>query len=86
MEPVLFIAGLTALHLAIVALLDAFGSTKPWPRKLGWSVVILGLPLIGAILYYRRAAPARRTVTPKAARAARRRRRGAHPSRTSEVP
>jgi hypothetical protein len=55
MEPIILIAGLTALHLALVALMDVLGSKKPRFLKLGWSAVIVGLPLIGAILYYLRA-------------------------------
>lgn len=53
MEPVLFIAGLIALQLAAIALIDVLTSSRPWTRKLGWSLAILGMPLIGAIAYYR---------------------------------
>jgi hypothetical protein len=55
MEPLLLIAGLTALHLAVFALIDGLGSSKPWPWKLGWGLVILGAPLIGPALYFLRA-------------------------------
>ena len=55
MEPVLFIAALTALHLAVLALIDVLSGTRPWPGKLGWVLVILLLPLVGAGIYYLRA-------------------------------
>jgi hypothetical protein len=55
MEPLLLIVGLTALHLAILALIDGLGRPKPWPWKLGWRVVIMGAPLIGPALYFLRA-------------------------------
>ncbi|HEX6110979.1 MAG TPA: PLDc N-terminal domain-containing protein [Geminicoccaceae bacterium] len=69
MEPILFIAGLTALHLAVVALIDVLASSRPWRRKLGWGLVLLVLPLAGPVLYYRRGerrperAPPRRAPT-----------------------
>ena len=55
MEPLLLITGATALNIALVALMDVLGRKVPRRRKLAWSAVILGLPLIGAILYYMRA-------------------------------
>lgn len=55
MEPVLFIAALTALHVAAMALIDVLSGTKSWLVKLGWGFVIVCLPLIGAIIYYLRA-------------------------------
>ena len=55
MEPLLLIVGLTALHLAVFALIDGLGSSRPWPWKLGWGVVIIGAPLIGPVLYFLRA-------------------------------
>lgn len=69
MEPVLIIAGATALNIALVALVDVLGSKADRLQKLGWGAVVLGLPLIGAILYYMRAErrpgrPARRSRSP----------------------
>lgn len=55
MEPLLLIVGMTALHLAVFALIDGLGGSKPWPWKLGWGVVIIGAPLIGPALYFLRA-------------------------------
>ena len=69
MEPILVIAGLTALHLAVVALIDVLSSSRPWRRKAGWVLVLLVLPLAGPVLYYRRGerwperAPPRRAPT-----------------------
>lgn len=64
MEPVLFIAALTALHVAVMALIDVLTGAKTRLAKLGWGLVILCLPLIGAIIYYLRAGkgPKRRPV------------------------
>lgn len=70
MNAFLFIVGATALNIALVALMDVLVSKMPWRRKLGWSALILGLPLIGAVLYYLRGEP------PPARQARARRRRG----------
>lgn len=37
MQPVLFIAALTALHVAVTALIDVLSSAKTWPGKLAWT-------------------------------------------------
>lgn len=62
-EALVIIAALTAISLAGTALLDLLGSQVSWRRKAIWTVLIVGLPLVGAVLYYRRAPPERSNAT-----------------------
>ena len=55
-EALVLIITLTAISLATIALIDALTGPMSWRRKVGWSLLVLSLPLIGAILYYRRGA------------------------------
>lgn len=65
MEPILFIAAMTALNLAVMAVLDVSTGAKPRLARLGWVLVILFLPLIGAIIYYLRAGKQPKCSTPR---------------------
>jgi Phospholipase_D-nuclease N-terminal len=56
MEAVLLVAALTAISMAMIALFDLLTGPMSWWRKVGWSLLVLSLPLIGPILYYRRGA------------------------------
>jgi hypothetical protein len=60
MEPFLFVALLSALSMAATALFDLLVGPLPWPRKAGWAIIILALPLLGPILYHLRAPPRQR--------------------------
>jgi Phospholipase_D-nuclease N-terminal len=55
-EALVLIITLTAISLATIALFDALTGPMSWRRKLGWCLLVLSLPLIGPILYYRRGA------------------------------
>lgn len=60
MEPVLILLVLLAVNLAGVALLDLLTGRAPWARKARWGAVVLGLPVVGPLLYFLRAAEGRR--------------------------
>ena len=62
MEPVLILLVLLAVNLAGVALLDLLTGRAPWARKARWGAVVLGLPVVGPVLYFLRAAEGRRRV------------------------
>ena len=51
-EASLLITTLTAISLAMIALFDALTGPMSWRRKVGWSLLVVILPLIGPILYY----------------------------------
>jgi hypothetical protein len=52
MEAVLLLAGLTSINLAAIVLLDLLTGPTSWGRKAGWAVLVIGLPLVGAVLCY----------------------------------
>ena len=54
MEAVLLVAALTAISMAMIALFDLLTGPMSWWRKVVWSLLVLSLPLVGPILYYRR--------------------------------
>jgi Phospholipase_D-nuclease N-terminal len=54
MEAVLLVAALTAISMAMIALHDLLTGPMSWWRKVVWSLLVLSLPLVGPILYYRR--------------------------------
>ena len=57
MEPVLLLLVLLAVTLAGVALLDVLtGREASWGHKAGWALLVLGLPVVGPLLYFRRTA------------------------------
>ena len=51
-DALVLITTLTAISLATIALFDALTGPMSWRRKVGWSLLVLSLPLIGPILYY----------------------------------
>jgi hypothetical protein len=55
-EALLLITALTAISLAMIALSDLLTNPMSWWRKSGWFLLVLSLPLVGPILYYRRGA------------------------------
>jgi len=55
-EALLLITVLTTLSMATIALFDVLIGPMSRRRKLGWCLLVLSLPLIGPILYYRRGA------------------------------
>jgi hypothetical protein len=55
-EALVLVITLTAISLATIALFDALTGPMSWRRKVGWSLLVLSLPLIGPILYWRRGA------------------------------
>jgi Phospholipase_D-nuclease N-terminal len=56
MEAVLLVAALSAISMAMIALHDLLTGPMSWWRKVVWSLLVLSLPLVGPILYYRRGA------------------------------
>jgi hypothetical protein len=52
-EALLLITALTAISMAISALVDLLSGPLSWRRKAAWSLLVLGVPLVGPILYYR---------------------------------
>jgi hypothetical protein len=56
MEAVLLVAALTAISMVMIALFDLLTGPMSWWRKVVWSLLIVSLPLVGPILYYRRGA------------------------------
>ena len=54
MEAVLLVLALTAISMAMIALFDLLTGPMSWWRKIVWFFLVLSLPLIGPILYYRR--------------------------------
>jgi Phospholipase_D-nuclease N-terminal len=54
MEAVLLVAALTAISMAMTALHDLLTGPMSWRRKAAWSFLVLSLPLVGPIFYYRR--------------------------------
>jgi hypothetical protein len=57
-EALFLVTSLTAISLAMIALSDLFTTPMSLWRKFGWFLLVLCLPLVGPILYYRRAAQA----------------------------
>jgi hypothetical protein len=53
MDAVLLLAALTAINLAAFVLLDLLTGPASWGRKAGWAILVIGLPLLGAVLCYR---------------------------------
>ncbi len=51
-EPLLLVAALSALSLAMTALFDLLAGRRSWPRKAAWALLVVGLPVIGPVLYY----------------------------------
>jgi hypothetical protein len=45
-----------AVTLAGVALLDVLTGRAGWGHKAGWALLVLGLPVVGPLLYFRRIA------------------------------
>ncbi len=75
-EPLLLVAALSALSLAMTALFDLLAGRRSWPRKVAWALLVVGLPVIGPVLYYLHA-PHERPLPP--ARSSR-----AHPGRRDQ--
>jgi hypothetical protein len=53
-EALLLITALTAISMAISALLDLLTGPLSWRRKAAWSLLVVGVPLVGPVLYYQR--------------------------------
>ena len=53
-EALLLITALTAISMAISALHDLLTAPLSWRRKAAWSLLVVGMPLVGPVLYYRR--------------------------------
>lgn len=51
-EPLLLIAGLTAISLAISALFDLLTGPSSRPRRVAWALLVVSLPVVGPVLYY----------------------------------
>jgi hypothetical protein len=60
MDAFLVIAALIAINLAAIVLLDLLTGPGSWGRKAGWAVLVIGLPLLGPLLCYRRGPAAAR--------------------------
>jgi hypothetical protein len=54
LEAAVLVLTLTAINMAMIALYDLLASPMSWWRKAAWSLLVLSLPLVGPILYYRR--------------------------------
>jgi hypothetical protein len=63
MEPFVLVAGLTALSMATTALFDLLTGPLPWRRKVAWAILVVGVPLIGPLLYHLHAPPRQRRRT-----------------------
>ena len=53
-EALVLITTLTAISLATIALFDALTGPLSWRRKVAWSLLVVGVPLVGPVLYYQR--------------------------------
>ena len=53
-EALLLITVLTAISMAISALHDLLTGPLSWRRKVAWSLLVVGVPLVGPVLYYQR--------------------------------
>ena len=53
-EAFLLITVLTAISMAISALHDLLTGPLSWRRKVAWSLLVVGVPLVGPVLYYQR--------------------------------
>ena len=52
-EALLLMTALTAISMAMIALFDLVTGPMSWWRTAGWFLVVLSLPQVGPILYYR---------------------------------
>lgn len=52
LEAAVLIIAFTAINMAMIALYDLLAGPMSWWRKSGWSLLVLSLPLVGAVLYY----------------------------------
>jgi hypothetical protein len=53
-EALLLITALTAISMAISAFHDLLTGPLSWRRKAVWSLLVVGVPLVGAVLYFQR--------------------------------
>ena len=53
-EALLLITVLTAISMGISALHDLLTGPLSWRRKVAWSLLVVGVPLVGPVLYYQR--------------------------------
>jgi hypothetical protein len=66
LEAAILILTFTAINVAMIAIYDLLAGPMSWWRKFAWSLLVLSLPLVGPILYYRctsKRAPQRRRRT-----------------------
>jgi hypothetical protein len=53
LEAAALVLTLSAVNVAMIALYDLLVSPMSWWRKAAWSLLVLSLPLVGPVVYYR---------------------------------